>query len=120
MKTVKMHRWPDGVPFVGGKPGDFQFSDREQDPGATPPKWFHFQCPEGRGECCIPIRPNATSKGASWEWDKNREAPTFSPSINCLAHNPKNPAEKYAGCGWHGHIVAGVMSNVPDHWPVKR
>lgn len=31
-----------------------------------------------------------------WDWDGNREAPTFSPSINC---------EK--ACGWHGYIKAG-------------
>jgi hypothetical protein len=31
-----------------------------------------------------------------WDWDRNREAPTFSPSINCEAH-----------CGWHGYIRGG-------------
>lgn len=31
-----------------------------------------------------------------WDWDGNREAPTFTPSINCEKH-----------CGWHGHIRAG-------------
>ena len=29
-----------------------------------------------------------------WDWDGNREAPTFSPSINC-------------GSCWHGYIRAG-------------
>ena len=33
---------------------------------------------------------------AQWDWDGNREAPTFSPSINCEAH-----------CGWHGYIRNG-------------
>jgi hypothetical protein len=31
-----------------------------------------------------------------WDWDGNREAPTFTPSINCSAH-----------CGWHGYIRNG-------------
>lgn len=31
-----------------------------------------------------------------WNWDGNREAPTFSPSINCEKH-----------CGWHGYIRGG-------------
>jgi hypothetical protein len=31
-----------------------------------------------------------------WDWDGNREAPTFSPSINCEAD-----------CGWHGYLRKG-------------
>lgn len=31
-----------------------------------------------------------------WDWDKNIQAPTFSPSINCEAN-----------CGWHGYIRNG-------------
>lgn len=31
-----------------------------------------------------------------WDWDGNREAPTFSPSIDCSK-----------ACGWHGYIRAG-------------
>lgn len=31
-----------------------------------------------------------------WAWDGNREAPTFTPSINCEKH-----------CGWHGYIRKG-------------
>ena len=31
-----------------------------------------------------------------WDWDGNRDAPTFSPSVNCEKH-----------CGWHGYIRAG-------------
>lgn len=45
---------------------------------------------------------NQNGGRAQWDWDGNREAPTFTPSINC---------EKY--CGWHGYIRAGrcVESN---------
>src|ERR1700721_4305172 len=31
-----------------------------------------------------------------WDWDGNREAPTFTPSINCEGN-----------CGWHGYIRNG-------------
>ena len=31
-----------------------------------------------------------------WDWDGNRDAPTFSPSIDCSGH-----------CGWHGYIRNG-------------
>ena len=31
-----------------------------------------------------------------WTWDGNRDAPTFSPSVNCAGH-----------CGWHGYIRNG-------------
>lgn len=35
-----------------------------------------------------------------WEWDGNRESPTFQPSINCEKH-----------CGWHGYIRNGRCVN---------
>jgi hypothetical protein len=35
-----------------------------------------------------------------WDWDGNRDNPTFSPSINCSAH-----------CGWHGYIRNGRCVN---------
>ena len=31
-----------------------------------------------------------------WDWDGNRDNPTFSPSINCES-----------SCGWHGYIRNG-------------
>jgi hypothetical protein len=50
--------------------------------------------------------PNCQNGGRSqWDWDGNREAPTFSPSINCESH-----------CGWHGYIKKGrcVKANGQD------
>jgi hypothetical protein len=40
-----------------------------------------------------------------WDWDGNREVPSFTPSINCEAH-----------CGWHGYIRHGrcVSTNGAD------
>lgn len=39
---------------------------------------------------------NQNGGRAQWDWDGNRGAPTFSPSINCEGH-----------CGWHGYIRNG-------------
>jgi hypothetical protein len=65
---------------------------------------FSFQCPRHNrrcGELVIAGRtdlkrdPNGQNGGvAQWEWDGNRERPTFSPSINCNR------------C-WHGYIRNG-------------
>lgn len=76
--------------------------------------FFSFMCPNRPGQICgyLKVRGGAASeadKRPSWEWDRNYEDPTFKPSINCLAYNPKDPKEKYAGCGWHGFITAGTL-----------
>lgn len=39
---------------------------------------------------------NANGGRAQWDWDGNRDSPTFSPSVNCASH-----------CGWHGYIRNG-------------
>lgn len=56
------------------------------------------------------IKNPETGKPHMWGWNGNRVRPTFTPSINCLDHNPENPAEKYGGCGWHGHITDGIFN----------
>lgn len=115
MSDLPSKHWPPRVPFVGITPGDVHFSDEDyaRDPlDVSAPKWIRFGCPRGHGECSVPIFPQTGANGHSWKWDGNRESPTLTPSINCLAHNPENPAEKYAGCGWHGHLVAGVFTGV--------
>jgi hypothetical protein len=49
------------------------------------------------GATNIPRDPNGLNGGRpQWDWDGNREAPTFAPSINCSAN-----------CGWHGYIRNG-------------
>lgn len=78
-------------------------------------------CPRGRGWCSGliieggPCYDTVFSKATGpanhmWAWNGNREKPTFTPSINCLTHNPQNPQELYAGCGWHGHITDGIFN----------
>lgn len=76
--------------------------------GTPEPKWMAFRCPRGHGECLIALRPQTFTNGAGWNWDGNREAPTISPSINCLSEHNGRPA---AGCGWHGWIRAGKFEN---------
>lgn len=87
-------------------------------PDETPAR-FGFECPRRPGEMCsgLLIRtpenapqepPPGWRRRASWEWNGDRERPTFTPSINCLAEGPSG--ERYAGCGWHGWITNGEAS----------
>lgn len=65
---------------------------------------FSFRCPKKGRECGAMIiagrtelkRDGQNQNGgiAQWDWDGNREAPTFTPSINC-------------GSCWHGYIRNG-------------
>lgn len=57
---------------------------------------FGFACPKHAGRECagLLIAGRGRNGVAQWNWDGNRDAPTFSPSIDCR------------GC-WHGYIRAG-------------
>jgi hypothetical protein len=84
----------------------------EDCPAGEKPARFGFQCPYGRGWCSGLLITGAdlgtgifadrarSGKAPMWDWDGNVEAPTFSPSINCL---------EGSGCGWHGYIVGGKV-----------
>jgi hypothetical protein len=72
------------------------------------PARFGFTCPNGNGQCFgMLLRPGPhTAEGIpqppkkTWEWDGNRERPTFSPSIDC----------KLGGVPcWHGWIRDGKL-----------
>jgi hypothetical protein len=80
---------------------------REASPGEE--QTFGFKCPV-RGQHCqglviagrtgLKRDPQGKNGGiAQWDWDGNRESPTFAPSINC------------GGC-WHGFIVGGRCLSV--------
>lgn len=66
---------------------------------------FGFNCPfrdkrcEGlviAGRTKQPRHPQGKHGGsAQWDWDGNRDQPTFSPSVNCGV------------CHWHGYIRKG-------------
>lgn len=65
------------------------------------PKWAMFTCPrDARRQCMIALRPQKNGVGASWDWNGDVNAPSFTPSIACNGS---------AGCGWHGYITAGAF-----------
>lgn len=81
-------------------------NDLEAGPGSE--QTFNFRCPRGRrcqglviaGKTDLKRDPQGRNGGiAQWDWDGDREKPTFKPSINCK------------GC-WHGYIRAGRCANV--------
>lgn len=79
--------------------------EHEDDPAPGKEQTFSFQCPKYNRRCGDLLiagrNPDIKRDGQGqnggapmWEWDGNRDAPTFSPSVNCK------------GC-WHGYIVKG-------------
>lgn len=71
---------------------------------------FTFDCPKHKGRQCAGLiivgktsyshdPQNQNGGVAQWNWDGDRNAPTFSPSINCT------------NC-WHGYIEKGRCVNV--------
>lgn len=82
-----------------------QFETLDYDPAEPGQEQrFGFKCPlrghrcEGlliAGKTGVKRDPQGKNGGAAqWDWNGNREAPTFSPSINC-------------GNCWHGYIENG-------------
>lgn len=71
-----------------------------EDPKVGEEMFFNFECPLHKGRRCegLAIRGRVDGKGPTWEWDGNREAPTFSPSVN------------HTTC-WHGFIEKGRCVN---------
>lgn len=69
-----------------------------------------FGCPNGRGSCAVPIAPSpANSNRCTWSWDGDREQPTLSPSINCVALDEQGCVKPGIGCGWHGFLSKGMI-----------
>jgi hypothetical protein len=71
---------------------------------------FSFACPKHERRCgdLIIVGKTTLKRGErkdggvpQWEWDGNRESPTFAPSVNCI------------GC-WHGYIRAGRCVDTQD------
>lgn len=48
--------------------------------------------------CALPVN---TEKG--WQWNRNDDAPTLTPSILCLT--PRDGTQ----CGWHGYMTGGEI-----------
>jgi len=79
----------------------FRVDKHEAAPGEE--VFFSFLCPNGNicgwlpilGRTNLPHDPQNKNGGkAHWIWNKDRDRPTFSPSIDC------------GGC-WHGYIENG-------------
>lgn len=86
---------------------EFLTADYEDCPPDKAPTRFGFTCPKGKmggadGMCSgLIIRGNPDGlapPNATWEWNGNRDKPTFRPSINC------------AQCS-HGWITDGVWKD---------
>lgn len=81
------------------------FETTEYDPaGPGQEQLFNFNCPKHDRRCgglviagktTYKRDPQGKNDGvAQWDWDHNRAAPSFAPSINC-------------GSCWHGYIRGG-------------
>jgi hypothetical protein len=102
MTDVPMRRTAgDEVPETEDAPGTFCW--RRQGPGQGTPggRYLLYVCPRQQDYCGVPIAPHQLPNGAKWQHDGNDDAPTLTPSVNCVG-----------GCGWHGFIQRGVMTNV--------
>lgn len=124
MAEVKGRHWPADLPFAGqiisgdkpyvhengfvcdSRPGDFAFKDFDGHGTIDADKVDHleFICPRNHKRCdsiLVGHKVKPDFGGApTWRWDGNFEQPTLTPSINCVS-----------GCGWHGHLTAGVFKD---------
>jgi Family of unknown function (DUF6527) len=101
--------WPADVvigtfDISGGEPGHTVGGY----PGAT--GHLLFVCPSGK-RCGVLVGPSPVDRPnpdacCVWGWNGDRDRPTLTPSINCIAEKDGKPT---GGCGWHGHITAGVI-----------
>lgn len=115
--TTPGRRWPTKYPFqriidgstgqtlerdgfiLAPKPGDYQFLDEFGKATEIPRAVvaMRFYCLKNSSDYCGQIRirrEGFPSDTPSWAWDGNLDAPTLTPSINCL------------DC-WHGWLKNG-------------
>lgn len=123
MAEVKGRSWPADIPFTTNKitgedgqtyvregfvcesrAGDFAFKDIDCHGTRDPSKvdTLEFICPRTSKYCGAILVGHLTKPAInpSWQWDGNFEAPTLTPSVNCVS-----------GCGWHGFLKAGVWTD---------
>lgn len=101
-------RWPaerDLMEADDAQPGDFQFQTLDYEPTDTPCAdtdrigRLAYRCPRNGqpcGEIIIGNGHKPTGGAPTWQWDGNLDAPTLTPSINCVR------------C-WHGFLRAGTF-----------
>lgn len=107
MTRDERDEWPQNVPV-----GSFDIELAEHGilgyPGAS--AHMLFVCPNGK-RCGMLLGPSPVPRQhpdglVIWGWDGNRECPTLTPSVNCIA---EKDGQSTSGCGWHGFITNGVM-----------
>lgn len=84
---------------VDQKPSRFTFRCVNESRNKCSPNYPDTKCENLliAGSTEIKRDPRGLNGGRpQWDWNGNRENPTFSPSINCEAN-----------CGWHGYIRSG-------------
>lgn len=89
----------------------FEFLNLDHSPCAADdkPARFGFECPRSGAMCSgLMLRNGPFSRtdmaqpaGRTWEWNGDRDKPTFRPSINCRVGGKE--------C-WHGFITEGQIS----------
>jgi hypothetical protein len=105
MTRDERDEWPSTEPV-----GSFDVTDGEVAgyPGAT--GHMIFVCPKGK-RCAVLVGPSPVERPDQkslfiWGWNGDRERPTLTPSVNCIAEKDGKPT---GGCGWHGFIINGTM-----------
>jgi len=96
--------WPKDAP-VGMF--DLRGNGVEGYPAAT--GHIQFICPNNK-HCSVLLGPQFVQRPEKgkcniWAWDGNRDSPTITPSINCVAVD--EDGKPTGGCGWHGFITNG-------------
>ena len=110
MKMTRDERdeWPDNVP-VGSF--DIELSEHGIVGYAGATAHLLFVCPNNK-RCGVLLGPAHVARQQPdglviWGWNNNRDCPTLTPSINCIAEKDGQPT---GGCGWHGFITNGDMT----------
>lgn len=98
--------WPADEPI-----GSFSIEDGGMQgyPGAT--AHIIFVCPNNE-RCSVLLGPEHVTRPAEdklciWAWNGDKDRPTITPSINCIAEKDGKPT---GGCGWHGFITNGRIA----------
>lgn len=80
--------------FHDGPPGTMLFTYD----GKENIKGIIFKCPCGCGEIGGGVNFDPSDRGPCWQWNRDQEKPTVTPSI-----------QKLDGCKWHGFLTDGVF-----------
>jgi len=84
-------------------PGDFYITEPSQHENGA--RRLSFRCPCGCGVFCgVKIRDDGSNTDGAWEWNKDMDKPTTTPSILISG---KTASEEH----WHGYLTNGVFNS---------